>query len=176
VPSRQARPVPGLLAGTLLFDILINLPAFSAASPVVSLFAPSLDLLVALALLFVVSKAAPGYRTTLVAVVSLLLALMLGWEALDRFGLGEAARLLRQGPALRTAALVACALVALGAGGAAALFLSRLVLPGLADPVLRSVFLAAAAMCAVIQALTGLHVFSPSVIPKIVRALSSARG
>lgn len=176
MPTRQNSPVLGLLAGILLFDLLINIPAFSPASPVLSLLAPSLDLLVALALLFAVSQAASGWRTGLVAAVSLLVALLLGLEALDRVGLGVAARMVREGPALRTAALAAGGLVALGAAGIAAFFLSRLVIPGFADPVLRSLFLAAAAVCAVLQALAGLHVFAPSVIPRIVKALSSAQG
>lgn len=160
-----------LLAGALILNVLIDLPAFSAAAPAASLLAPSLDLLVVMALLMMVSSAASKPRAVFSIVVSILLALLLGWKSVDRFGPAEVVRLFAGASALGKAALAAGGVLTLAAAAAAAFAGCRLVLRGFEDAVLRNVFLAAAAVCAVTQALTGLRVFSPSEIPKIAREI-----
>jgi len=160
-----------LLAGALIFDVLIDLPAFSEAAPVSSLLGPSLDLLVVMALLLMVSSAAPRARTGLAIAVSIFLAILLGWKAVDRLGPSEVAQFFTGASPLGMAALSAGGIVVLAAAAAAAFVASRLVLRGFEDAALRNVFLAAAAVCAVTQALTGLPVFSASEIPRIVREI-----
>jgi len=160
-----------LLAGALIFDVLIDLPGFSGAAPAASLLAPSLDLLVVMALLLLVSSAAPRLRSGFAVAISILLAVLLGWKAVDRLGPAEVIRFFTGVSALGKAALVAGGAVVLAAAASAAFLGSRLVLRGFEDALLRNVFLAAAAVCAVTQALTGLRVFSPSEIPKIAREI-----
>ena len=59
---RGARTIPLLLLGILLLDLLLNATAYSAASPVVSLLRPSLDLLLLLAALLVIGRAGERAR------------------------------------------------------------------------------------------------------------------
>ncbi len=147
-----ARSAPGLLAGIVLFDILINLPAFSPAVPVSSLLAPSLDLLVVVALLMTVARAGPGVRAGCAVGLAILLGAAVGVQAYLRWG----APSLACGPA----------------AGAASFFLTRLLYPGLADSLLRSLVLLAAALCAVIQALLGVRVFGPSAAAGVLRMIT----
>jgi len=154
----RASLAPGLLAGMVLFDVLINLPGVSQASPLTSLLAPSLDLLVVLAVLMSAAYGSQRVRTGFAVGVSVFLALFLGWQAYLRWGAPGAARI-----------AVLC-MAAVGAG-VASFFLSRLVLRGFNDAVLRSLFLLAAASCAVVQAILGVRIFSPSGMPGILRAI-----
>ncbi len=172
--KKSHHPIVSLVAGIVLLDLLINLPAFSVSSPLGSLLVPSLDLLVVLALLMGVSQASSGLKTGFSIAVSVLLTLMLGWETVERVGPREALGLLQAGPALRSALLVVACIAALAACGTAAFFASRLALRGLADPFLRNVFLVVAAVCAVLQAATGLRVFAPSMVPRIARQIGAA--
>ncbi len=149
---QATRPVPGLLAGIVLFDILLNLPAFSPASPVASLLAPSLDLLVAVAFLLTVARSSPGVRTGFAVGLALLAGPVIGIGAFLRWGPPS----LAAGPA----------------AAAASFFLARLLYPGLADRLLRSLVLLAAATCAVIQALLGVRIFGPSAAAAAIRAVS----
>ena len=144
---------PGLLAGMVCFDLLLNGPRFSLVSPLASLAVPSIDLLVVLAVLLSAAHGTERVRTGFALGVAILLAFFLGWQAYRRWGASDGA--------LRLALL---GIAAVGAG-AASFFLSRLVLRGFRDVVLRSLFLLAAAGCAVIQALLGLRIFAPSVVP-----------
>ncbi len=146
-----ARFVPGLLAGIVLFDLVINLPAISPVSPVASLLAPSLDLLVVVALLLTVARGGPGVRTGFAVGVAVLVGLAVGLQAYLRWGAGS----LAAGPVAAGASFLA----------------SRLVYPGLADPVLRSLVLLTAALCAVIQALLGVRIFGPSAVAGTIRAV-----
>jgi hypothetical protein len=146
----------GLLAGIVAFDILLNIPGVSGVSPVLSLLAPSIDLLVVLAILMSASYATRRVRIGFAVAVALLVALFAGWEAFGRWGQ-------RAGAAL-VVILAAAALVA----GGASFFLSRLVLRGFSDATLRSVFLLTAAGCAMMQALLGVRIFSPSVVPVLL--------
>ena len=155
-----ARLAPALLGGMVLFDILINLPGLSAVSPLASVLAPSVDLLVVLAILMSAARGGQGVRTGFAVGVSALVALVTGWQAYHRWGASSAWQLLALGAA-------ACG------AGAASFFLSKLVYRGFRDAVLRSLFLLAAASCAVIQALLGLRIFAPSSVPGILSAIGA---
>jgi len=154
----QTLRTPGLLAGIVLIDLLINLPGISPGSPLASLLAPSLDLLVALALLMSAAYGGQRVRTGFAAGVSVLLAILIGWEGYRRWGTPGAGRILIVG----IAAVVACA---------AFFFLSKLVLRGFRDAVIRNLFLLAAAGCAVVQALLGVRIFAPSVVPGMLKTI-----
>jgi len=153
-----ARLVPGFLAGIVAFDVLLNLPGLSSASPLASLLAPSIDLLVVLALLMSTAGASRGVRTGFSVGVSFLVALVIGWQAYHRWGEPSPWR------------LVALGVAACGAG-AASFFLSKLVYRGFKDAMLRNFFLLAAASCAVIQAIRGPRIFAPGAVPGILRAI-----
>jgi len=154
----QALRAPGLLAGIVFIDVLINLPGVSPSRPVLSLLAPSLDLLVALALLMSAAYGGERVRTGFAAGVSVLLALVIGWHGYRRWGIPDAGRTV----VLAGAALAACA---------AFFFLSKLVLRGFGDAVLRNLFLLVAACCAVVQAILGVRIFAPSVVPGMLKAI-----
>jgi len=146
----------GLLAGIAGFDILLNLPCFSGASPMASLLAPSLDLLVVLALLMTAALVTQrAYRGFAVA-VALLVAFHVGWQAYRRWGAP---------PAAGRITLLGLTVVGVGV---ASFFLSKLVLRGFSVATLRSLFLLAAACCAIIQALLGVRVFSSSIVPRML--------
>ena len=151
-----ALELAGLLAGMAGFDVIMNIPSVSASSPVISLLAPSIDLLIVLAILMTASYARPGARTGVAAVVGIAVAVFFGWMAWRRWGSPPAAA--------RTIGLGLSALCA----GAASFFLSRLVLRAFRSATLRNVFFLAAACGAVVQALLGVRVFSASVIPSLL--------
>jgi hypothetical protein len=144
---------PGLLAGMICFDLLLNSPRFSSISPLASLAVPSIDLLVVLAILLSAAHGNARVQTGFAAGVAGILAFFLGWQAFRRWGAPD--------EVLRLALL---GVAAIGAG-AASFFLSRLVLRGFSNAVLRSLFLLAAAGCAVVQALLGVRIFASSVVP-----------
>jgi hypothetical protein len=149
---RAALRAPGLLAGMVAFDILMNLPGVSAASPLLSLLAPSIDLLVVLAILMSAAYGNQRVRAGFAVAVAFLLAVFIGWQAYRRWG----------EPAVGRTMVLGAATLAAGAG---AFFLSKLVLRGFTDATLRNLFLLAAACCAIAQALLGVRIFSPSVVP-----------
>ncbi len=157
--SGRAGLASSLVAGMVLFDILINLPGVSAASPLASLLVPSLDLLVVLAILMSAARASRGVRTGLAAGISVLLASLIGWQAYSRWGTPELARIAALG-------------IAAAGAGVASFFLSKLVFRGFNDAVLRSLFLLAAASCAVVQALLGVRIFVGSSVPGALRVIS----
>jgi hypothetical protein len=160
---QTARSIPGLAAGLFLFDLLINLPGLSAASPVASLLIPSIDLLVVAAALLGVSQAGEQARVPLRVVVSVLLMALLAWEAATRFGADEGLPTL--GYLLGgAAALAAGALSYVSAGP---------VLRGFSFPMVRSLFVVVVALLAVLQVVSGQHVLAPSVVPRLFRAVAS---
>ena len=144
---------PGLLAGMAAFDILMNLPGVSPSSPVLSLLAPSIDLLVVLAVLMSAAYGSQRVRTGVAAAVAILLAMFVGWQAFQRWGASAGT-----GRVIILAAAAVCA-------GGASFFLARLVLRAFGDAMLRAAFLLVAACCAITQALLGVRIFSPSVLP-----------
>ncbi|MGA2763683.1 MAG: hypothetical protein ABSG17_10000 [Spirochaetia bacterium] len=169
----RARMALCLAAGIMLFDLLINLPRLSPASLPASILAPSLDLLVVLAILMSTVRTRPGLKTGVATGVSVAVALVVGLEAFLRWGAQEAGRVFGNGLVAEGLLLGVAALAALTAVGLASFFLARLVLQGFGDPLLRSLFLLAAAGCAVIQALLGVRVFAGSAVPGIVGAIGS---
>ena len=167
---QAARSFPGLAAGFLIFDLLINLPGFSSVSPVVSLLVPSIDLLVVAAALAMVAQAGEQARVPLRIVVSVLLAALLGYEATARFGLDAISRTLGFGlPAAGcvlagVAVLAVAALSYLGAGP---------VLRSFSFPIVRSVFIVAVALLAVLQVVSRNRILEPSAIPRLFRDVGS---
>ena len=143
----------GLLAGIAGFDILMNLPCFSRVSPVATLLAPSVDLLVVLALLMTVTLVTQHASWGFAVAVALLVAFYVGWQAYRRWGVP---------PAVGQITLLGSGVVGVGV---ASFFLSKLVLRGFSNATLRSLVLLAAACCALIQALLGVRVFSSSMVP-----------
>ncbi len=159
------------MAGLAVLDVVLNLPELSPAAPVGSLLVPSLDLLVAGAALLLVPYAPTAARGWLRLGICLVLVTVLSFAAATRFG--SPAALLPAGAALGKAASAravlgwaAAAVLLLGAG-AVAYFASGLVLKGFEQPVVRSVFTVVVAFCAIVQVITGRHVFAPGEIPRI---------
>jgi hypothetical protein len=148
---RGARTIPLLLLGILLLDLLLNAPAYSADSPVVSLLRPSLDLLLLLAALLVIGRAGERARfwlriALLVPGLLLIVFTAIGWP----------------GPVARFLELL------LAAAGVLCFLCFGFVLRGFAHPVPRNVFLLAVAFLAILQITTGPEVFRQSAIPRIV--------
>lgn len=171
---RWLKPVASLLAGLLLFDLLLNLPALSAASPAASLLAPSIDLLVMAAACLGIRQAAERSRRGLRIAVSLLAGLLLAYGIGARFGFDVVAHLFGDGNGIRIAAsCVASAIIAAAALLAAYLF-SGLLMRGFAPPLIPNVFLLVIALCVILQVVSGLRVFAPSVVPRIIKAIASA--
>jgi hypothetical protein len=175
--SRSDRPrsavagLAGLIAGLLLFDLLINLPGWSPAAPAAYAFAPSVDLLLVAAALMGAATASPGPRLGVRIVVCVLVVFLLVYAAGTRFGFGIPFRLFGANSAVRLAAGgLLCAAAGAAAAGLAWLS-SRLVIHGFSHIVTRSVFLAVAALLTVLQVVSGRHVFTPSEVPRIVRAI-----
>ena len=161
-----ARSLPGLAAGLLLFDLLINLPGFAPAAPIASLIVPAIDLLVVCAALVGISQAGQGARTALRIVVAVLLAALLGYQAAARFGLDAIFRTLGGGhPGAGYAVGVAAFL------GAAALawVASGPVLRGFSFAIVRSLFIVAVALVAVLQVVTRGRILEPSAFPRLFR-------
>ena len=168
-PERPARVVAGLLAGLLGLDLVMNAAALEvsrgAGGVARSLLAPSIDLLVVAAALMGVSRAGARSQAWLRALVAALGVLLLVLRAGLRFAWaapGGAA-----GWVMGAAAAAAC--------GAALYVLSLPVVRGLAIPVARSETLLAIALGAEVQVLLARAVFTPSVVPTIVRQLLAGR-
>jgi hypothetical protein len=170
---QAAQSVPGLAAGLLLFDLLVNLPGFSPSSPVASLLAPSIDLLVVAAALVGVSQAGEGARVPLRIVVSLLLAALLGGAAVARFGVDVVSRTLGFGS---PAAGYALAVAALLAAAALSYVGSGPVLRSFSFPIVRSLFVVVVALAAVLQVVSRHRILGPSVIPRLFKGVAGLFG
>ncbi len=166
------RALPGLLAGLILFDILLNLPGLRTAAPVASLLVPSIDLLVVGALCAGIAQAGESSRQGLRIAISAFAALLLVYATGGRFGFGIAFHLFGTAGILVAASCVA-SLLAVALAGAAGYLLTGLLVRGFAAPLVRSIFVLVIALCAVLQVLVGRHVFAPSVIPRIVRDIAA---
>jgi len=164
-PQPAARSIAGLLAGFAILDVVLNLPDLSPAYPVGSLLGPSLDLLLGGAALLLVPSAPAGARPYLRLAICLVLVALLGYAAATRFG--PPWLLLPSAAPARGAAGWALAAVLLLAAGAASYGASGMVVRGFERPVIRSVFTVVVAFCAVLQVITGRHVFAPGAIPRI---------
>jgi hypothetical protein len=143
--------------------VLVNLPGFSAVSPVASLLLPSIDLLVVAAALLGVSQSGEQARVPLRIAVSVLLVALLAWQAAARFGVDSGFPTL--GYFLGGAAVLAA--------GALAYLSSGPVLRGFSFPIVRSLFIVVVALLAVLQVISGRHVLAPSAIPRLFREVVS---
>jgi len=155
----------GLLAGFAVLDVVLNLPDLSPASPVGSLLGPSLDLLLGGAALLLVPSAPARARAYLRLGICLVLVALLGFAAATRFG--PPWMILPAAAPARAALGWAVAAVLLLAAGAASYGASGLVVRGFERPMIRSVFTVVVALCAVLQVVTGRHVFAPGEIHRI---------
>ncbi len=165
------RAFASLAAGLFLFDLLINLPGWSSAAPVSSLLVPSVDLLLVAAALMGSATASPGPRLGIRIVVCVVLVFLLGWVTGTRFGFDIAFSLFGGHSAARFAAGCAVSAAAVAAAAGLAWLSSRLVIHGFSHIVTRSAFLAAVALLTVFQVISGGHIFVPSEIPRVVRAI-----
>ncbi|HUJ77197.1 MAG TPA: hypothetical protein VL359_20195 [bacterium] len=165
-------PVLGLVPGVLLFDVLLNLPAFTPAEPVRSLLAPSIDLLVVAAACMGVAQAGPGPQRPLRIGLAALTAALAAAAAGLRFGWGAAGHLFGGDPggslAMAAAAGWALCVLVAAAVGLCAFVASGPVVRGMQPRVARSVLLLVIALAAVLQVVTGHRVFTPSVIPRLI--------
>jgi len=162
-------PIAGLIAGLLLFDVLINLPGWSPAAPVSSALAPSVDLLLVAAALMGAATAGRGPRIVIRTAVCVLLVFLLGYAAGTRFGFDVAFRLFGGSAAARPAMGYLLSAGAVAAAAGLAWLFSRLVIQGFSHIVTRSVFLAVVALLTVFQVVSGRHIFTPSEIPRLIR-------
>jgi hypothetical protein len=160
---QRARSTAGLAAGVLLIDLLLNCPGFSTASPVASLLLPSIDLLVVTAALLGAAQAGKEAGRLLQGLVCLLVMSLVVYRTGTRFGFDV---VLRVGWPLT---ILGCA-----AGLALAWLSGILIVGGFASSITRNVFLLVVALLAVVHILSGNHVFTPSIIPRIVRDIASA--
>jgi hypothetical protein len=167
-PARSLRGVAGLLAGLLLLDVVVNLPAFSPSAPAGSLLAPSIDLLVLVAVCMGIAQAGQGPHRALRAGFAVLTVVLMASAAGLRFGWDAGGRLFGQGLAMRAAAGWAVSVLAAAAVGFAVFELSGLLIHGLEPPLFRSFLLAVISLAAVLQVVSGRKVFTGSVIPKLV--------
>ncbi len=162
----SARQLAGLLAGLLLFDLLLNLPALAPSAPVRSLLGPSLDLLVVVAACMGIAQAGEGARRPLRLVLAVVALGLVAAGAGLRFGWWPGSIMAMRAAAGWTVAVVIAAAVA-----AAAFFISELVVRGVESRVVRSVLLLVVALAAVLQVVSGRKLFTPSVIPRLIALL-----
>ncbi len=160
---KPALRLAGLFAGLLLFNLLLNLPGFTREAPVASLLAPSIDLLVVSALLAFAAQSRPTGRRALRALAVALLLLFTVYEAATRFGTDAVFRPLP--------------LLAVPAGAAAGWLAAGLVLRGFDAALVRSAYVAAVAVTAVVQVMTANKVLTQSIVPRMARdAAAACRG
>jgi hypothetical protein len=168
---RTERALPALLAGLLLFDVLINLPGFSPASPFASLLAPTIDLLVIVAVCMGLAQAGEAARRPLRIVLGVLVAALVASAAGLRLGFDIAPRLLGNGSGAAgwsAAAGWAVCVVILAGVGVVSFLLSGLLIEGLQSRVVRSIMLLLIALAAVLQVVSGRRLFGASVIPRLI--------
>lgn len=170
---KHVRTLVGLLAGMLLFDLLLNSTGFSPASPVGSLLLPSIDLLVIAAALLGIARAGTGARRALIALVCLFAVALAVYRGGTRFGFDVVVRAFGTTGMALTAGWVLTILCCV-AGLGVAWLAGTLVVSGFTPGIARSVFLVIVAVLAVVHVLHGNHVFTPSLIPRIVRSIASA--
>jgi hypothetical protein len=171
---RSVRSFLGLLAGLLLFDVLVNLPDFSSAHAMGALFVPSIDLLLVAAALLGVAQVAGRSRTPLRMAVCGLLVLLLCLETAVRFGPAVALHLFGDGSWVLAAASGALSVAVVAAAACLAWLASGLLLRGFSLVIVRSGFVAVIALFAVVQVLAGHRIFGPSEIPRLFHEAFSA--
>lgn len=172
---RPLRSIASLVSGLLLLDLLVNLPALSAEAPVRSLLVPSIDLLVLVAACMAIAQAGEPARRPLRIGLAVLAAGLLAAAAGLRFGWDAGARLFGGHGQAMTAAAGWTATVLIAAAAALAAFLvSGLAVRGLEPRLVRSALLLVIALAAVLQAVGGRRLFTPSVIPRLIALIRYA--
>jgi hypothetical protein len=170
---RTARVLPGLVAGLLLFDLLLNLPGFSLSSPLASLLLPTIDLLVITAACMGAAQAGEDARLPLRIAVSALAVVLAACSAGLRFGFDIAPRLFGAGSTVSFAAGCVVSFGILAGAGVLSFLLTGLLIGGLQPPIIRSVMLLVIALAAVLQVVNGRRLFGASVIPRLVALVGS---
>jgi hypothetical protein len=165
---RTARTLPALLSGLLLFDLLVNLPGFSASAPLASLLPPTIDLLVIVAVCMGIAQAGEDLRLPLRIAVSVLAVVLVACGAGLRFGFDIAPLLFGGGSAGSIAAGWAVSAAILVAAGCLSFLLSGLLIAGLQPRIARSVMLLVIALAAVLQVVSGRRLFAASIIPRLI--------
>jgi len=168
----RPRALVRLVAGLLLLDILLNLPAISSPAPLVPLLAPSIDLLVLVAACMGIAQAGERARRPLRIGLAVLAVALLAAAAGLRFGWDAAGRLFGPGQAMTAAAGWAASALIAAAAGLAAFLLFGLIIQGLEAPLVRGVLLLVIALCAVLQVVSGRRVFTASVIPRLIALIT----
>jgi hypothetical protein len=166
------RALPGLLAGLVLLDLLMNLPVLAPASAAGSLLVPSIDLLVIVAACIGIAQAGEGSRVPLRVAAAVLAVLLVAWKTGTRFGFDLPWRLFGDGTALAAAGCLV-SFAALAAVGVAVFLLSGLLVRAFVTGMARSIALLVIAAAAVTQVLLGRTVFAASIVPRIIRDVGS---
>jgi hypothetical protein len=159
-----------LLAGALAFDLLLNLPRLAPGALAASLLQPSVDLLVMAGVCMTGARSGGRVAARVAAGVAVIVLAACAFG--ERFGWDIFLRLFGVGGMAAALSVLACS------AAAAAVFLAGywaggLTAAGFADLVVRNVFLLAAALAVVAQVLTRVSVFSPSVVPRAIRAIGA---
>jgi len=162
------RALVGLVAGLLLLDILVNVPAFSSAAPLGSLLVPSVDLLVLVAACMGIAQAGGAVRRPLRIGLAVLAVGLMACAAGLRLGWGAGGRLFGDSYAMTAAAGWAVSVLIAAAAGFVAFLVSGLVVRGLEPRLVRSALLLVIALAAVLQVVSGRRVFTASVIPRLI--------
>ncbi len=172
-PSAR-RALPGLLAGLVLLDLLMNLPGLLPAPAVGSLLVPSIDLLVIVAACIGIAQAGEASRVPLRIAAAVLAVLLVAWKTGTRSGwLDLPWRLFGDGSVPLAAAGCVVSLAALAAAGFAVFLLTGLLVRAFVTGVARSAAVLVIAAAAVVQVLLGKTVFAPSIVPRIIRDIGS---
>jgi hypothetical protein len=162
-----AAALPGFAAGLLGLDIVMNLAGLritgTAGGIAASILQPSIDLLVILAALMGIPRTGDTARAPLRVAVGVLAMVLVGLRAAERFAWSP------PGGAAGWIGLAAAA----AACGAAVYALAGLVLRGFANGLVRAVTLLLIALGAVGQVLLSRVIFTPSIVPRLVRLLFS---
>jgi hypothetical protein len=152
-----------LAGGLLLLDLVLNAAAFDPASPLGSLLRPSLDVMLLVASVVLIAQAGPRVQPWLRAVLVLPALVMIAAAAMT--GPGPVAGFFEQ--------RIPLAVLALAAAGGACWLAFGLVTRGLAQPLLRNVFLLAVFFLATLQVALHLPVFRQSASALLIGQLLS---
>ena len=164
---RASRSLLGLLAGLLAFDLLLNVPRIDAASPILSLLAPSIDLLIVAAVCWGIAQGAELPRRGPRILACGLVAFLLAYALAARFGVDVVLRLFGGGSVAAVFSVALSAGIAAVALGAVYL-LTGLVAAGFQKPMVRNIFLLVVAISAILQVFTHNLLFTPSILARAV--------
>jgi hypothetical protein len=171
--SSARRALPGLLAGLVLLDLLVNLPGFDPASAASTLLIPSLDLLIFVALCLGIAQAGEASWVPLRIAAVVLAVFLMAWKIGARFGPDLPWKLFGDGPAILGVAGCVVSLAAAAAAGVALFLLSGLVVRGFLTAMARNGALLVIAAAVIIHVLLKATLFAPSIVPRIIRDIGS---